>query len=165
MDNIEIQAVGAELITLAERDQSMRRSRKWDDSLDPIHTARLKEIIKELDGWPCITKIGTEACDAAWLLAQHADVQPEFQQQCLEMMKAAPEGEVKLRHIAYLEDRVRVNFGRPQVYGTQFSSVGNILRVRPIEDENRLEARRRSMSLEPFAENMARVQALVNEEQ
>jgi hypothetical protein len=163
MEKLQLQAIGAELVALRDRDQAMRRSPDWDAAIDVQNTARLKEIITEIDGWPLVSKVGTDANVAAWLLAQHADLEPDFQKQCLQLMKAAPEGEVRLQDIAYLEDRVRVNFGQPQLYGTQFISSGEQFEVRPIEDEANLDARRTSMLLEPFADNMARVKALAQE--
>jgi hypothetical protein len=47
-------------------------------------------------------------------------------------------------HLAYLEDRARVNAGRPQLYGTQFTVTDGEFGPYTIEDPQRLEERRRS---------------------
>ena len=61
------------------------------------------------------------AADAAWLMAQHAIHDPEFQRECLGLLEAAVwQGEASPRNLAYLTDRVLVHEGRPQRYGTQF---------------------------------------------
>lgn len=65
-------------------------------------------------------------------------------------MKSLPEDEVSSANIAYLEDRVRVNHGLPQLYGTQFYKEGELFGPRPIEDIANLDARRAAAGLEPF---------------
>lgn len=148
--------IRSELLKRFEKDRQMRsraidESAWLDESHDKENTEYLKEVVKK-HGWPTISKVGWEASQAAWLLAQHADHDLDFQAQCLELMKSLPEGEVALPGIAYLEDRVRVGRGEPQLYGTQFYQEGDDFGPRPIEDEDGLEARRKAMDLEPFTE-------------
>jgi len=122
----------------------------FDDSVDIENTIFLKDLINT-SGWPKISEVGPEASEATWLLVQHADLDPEFQQQCLNLMKELPEGEISKRNIAYLEDRVLVAQSKPQLYGTQFYDEGDKLFVREIEDRPNLDPRRELMGLEPFA--------------
>ncbi|MEV0284793.1 MULTISPECIES: DUF6624 domain-containing protein [unclassified Kribbella] len=61
-------------------------------------------------------------------------------------------GEASARLFGYLEDRVRVNTGLPQLYGTQFVDHGNGLEPQPIEDPSGLAARRAAAGMEPFEE-------------
>jgi len=109
--------------------------------IDIKHTARLKQIIDEY-GWPMDSMVGREGGLAAFLLAQHADADPVFQRRCLELMRSAPEGEVSKNDLAYLTDRVLVNSGKKQQFGTQFWMVKGKLVPRPIADEANLEKRR-----------------------
>jgi len=54
-------------------------------------------------------------------------------------------------HLAYLTDRVRVNEGREQVFGTQMGGFeGGVPVPRPIEDRQGLDERRAEVGLEPF---------------
>lgn len=153
----------AELRRMAEADQAMRRSGTVDSSADREHARRLKEIIQAI-GWPTTSKVGQEASHQAWLLAQHADHDPAFQQECLRLMQEAPEGEVQQSDLAYLEDRVRVNGGRLQLYGTQFHvDEHGEYHPRPIEDPERLDERRRAAGLEPFAHYRATLIAFYQE--
>ncbi len=124
-----------------------------DNTLDARNTKRMKEIVAEI-GWPTISKVGKDISNDAWLLVQHADHDLAFQKQCLEMMKQQPKVDVDSSNIAYLEDRIRVHEGRPQLYGTQFFSekMGDPMIPRPIEDPNNLDARRKAAGLEPFSE-------------
>lgn len=83
--------------------------------VDRINVERLKAII-ETHGWPKISMAGHDGAHAAWLLAQHADADREFQAKVLALMEALlPSREVNAAHVAYLHDRIT----RPQRYGTQ----------------------------------------------
>lgn len=119
--------------------------------VDAANTLRLKEIIAE-HGWPGASLVESDGACAAFLIAQHADADPEFQRRCLELMQKAPPGEVSPGDIAYLTDRVRVNSGQPQLYGTQFWIQDGSLVPRPIENPDELDARREEAGLIPMSE-------------
>lgn len=137
---------------MSETDQMNRSTSDWVQisRIDRSNTKRLKRIVAHI-GWPTKSKVGMRASHMAWLLVQHADHDVEFQEHSLELMKAAPSGEVTCRDIAYLVDRVRINRGLPQLYGTQFicDDHGPTAPL-PIEAHIHLDKRRRAMGLEPF---------------
>lgn len=62
-------------------------------------------------------------------------------------------------HLAYLEDRVRVNAGQSQLNSTQSTYTGGTLRPHSIEDPGRLEERQAQAGLGPFADYEARMRA------
>lgn len=111
----------------------------------------LKEVIKK-HGWPGQSIVGTEGTSNAWLLAQHADKDREFQQECLKKMEELPKGEVSPKEIAYLTDRILNGTGKKQKYGTQAFLKDGKLVLYPIEDEEHVDARRKAIGLEPLAE-------------
>jgi hypothetical protein len=66
----------------------------------------------------------------AWLLAQHADRDPVLDRAFLEALRGAlAHGEASPAHLAWLEDRVRVRTGQPQLHGTQFTATGRGIRA------------------------------------
>ena len=101
-----------ELVRMSEKDQAMRnksmQGEPWDSSIDVANTERLKAIVQKC-GWPTISEFGVEGAQAAWLIAQHADHDVDFQSECLELMKKENPDELNPTQLAYLEDRVRVN--------------------------------------------------------
>ncbi len=119
--------------------------------IDAENAERLRQIVAE-HGWPGRSLVGEQGAHDAWLIAQHADRQPEFQRQALELLAdAVARGEASAGDLAYLTDRVRVNEGREQVFGTQIMGVEDGVPVpRPIEDRERLDERRTEVGLEPF---------------
>jgi hypothetical protein len=146
----EIPELGEELLRRVDEDQSALSSPERFIEISQKNTARLKEIISEI-GWPTKSKVGEDASHAAWLIAQHSDYDLDFQKECLELLKAQPQDEIQLKEIGYLEDRVRVHQGLPQLYGTQgrFDEQGTFTPL-PIEDPELLDERRKSLRMGDF---------------
>lgn len=153
------EALRDELVAMAEEDQAERTG--GGTLNDEPRTARLKEIIAE-HGWPTHDLVGKEGEDAAWLIAQHSDLDPAFQAEALELLRAAvAEGQASPGNLAYLEDRVRAGRGEPQLYGTQMSCTRKGKpKPGPIEDPAGLDERREEAGLPPYQdylEEMTRV--------
>jgi hypothetical protein len=129
-------------------EQRMRCAR-----VDVGNADRLRAIIDE-HGWPGKSLVGEEGAMHAWLLAQHADRQLDFQRRALSLLAVAVErSEATSRQLAYLTDRVRMNEGREQLYGTQIADVEDGRAVPwPVESPDQLDERRERIGLEPFAE-------------
>jgi len=124
--------------------------------LTAAHGDRLAEIMARY-GWPTPGVVGEEASRCAWKIAMHADRQLEVQRRALTLLEAAVEaGEGSPRDLAMLRDRVLVNAGHPQVYGTQIAGVEDGQPVPwPVADPDRMEELRAGVGLAPFAEHVA----------
>ena len=151
MKNMKNKALIKQLIALKNRDQKMRRLGKYNVKVDRANTVQLKKIIKQY-GWPTLSLVGKDGTEAAWLIVQHADFDVRFQEACLRLMKAQiPKKEISLHHIAYLTDRILVNRGKKQIFGTQFykNNQGQLV-PRLIKDIKLLDKRRKEFNLPPF---------------
>ena len=116
------------------------------DSIDSLNQVEIRQILKE-HGFPKKTEVGTSACEAAWIIIQHAplDVQKEY----LPMLeRAATEGNIQAALVAALHDRIDVREGRPQKYGTQRN--GN--RLCPLLNEKMVNQWRKEVGLPPLDE-------------
>jgi len=80
-------------------------------------------------------------------------------------MKQLPSNEINPINLAYLEDRVRVNTGQPQLYETQFYREGDHFGPRPIEDEIHLDERRQAIGLQSFADYKVQMEEIDKQHQ
>jgi hypothetical protein len=74
------------------------------------------------------------------------------------MERAVKRGEASSADYAYLVDRVRLQDGKGQLYGTQFiqDSKGRLV-LQPLKDPEEVDERRRKMGLGPLAEYEAQL--------
>lgn len=135
-------------------------SPRWQ-SIDSSNQNELKDLLKRFE-WFKISEFGKEAADAAWLVAQHADRDVQFQKHVLMILeKLLPLGEASGPNFAYLYDRVAVAENRPQRFGTQGRCVGlGHWEPWPSEDPRNLQARRDLLGLGSLEENIRRVSKL-----
>ncbi|MFJ2775620.1 MULTISPECIES: DUF6624 domain-containing protein [unclassified Kitasatospora] len=158
-------ALAEELLRMAAEDQGAAHLANSPDlaeqavwrRLTARHGDRLNEIMTE-HGWPSEPLVGTDAARAAWLVAQHADRQLDVQRRAVALMtEAVAAGAASARDLAFLADRLAVNEGREQRYGTQIGAVADGRPVPwPCEDPERLDERRAEVGIEPFEEYTAR---------
>lgn len=144
-----------ELVAMFERDQRGRTGGR-DDEGDDARTARLGEIVEE-HGWPGTDLVGEDGEEAAWTIAQHSDLQPEFQACALVHLEAAVEGGVASPgNLAYLTDRVAAGAGEPQTYGTQMGCTKKGPEpATPLVDPDRIEELRAEAGLPPYEDYLA----------
>ncbi len=145
-----------ELLSMMEADQKMRfaamkRKIKWDFNIDRNNTIKLKKIVKKY-GWPDIPMVGKKGSVAAWILAQHADHDLNWQKKCLKLIKKSHlNGGIESKYLALMTDRVLTGSGKWQLYGTQFHVRNGKLFEKPIKDKKNLSKRRKEFGLEPFS--------------
>ena len=126
---------------------------------DQERTERLRGIVAT-HGWPTRTLVGDDGATAAWAITQHSDLDPEFQQDMLELMRsAAAAGEADPGELAYLVDRVAANAGQPQTYGTQMGcGEDGKPRPAPLVDPGRVDQLRAEAGLPPLSEYLAEME-------
>lgn len=158
-----IDGVKQQLVLMVDLDQEVRNLfmaavtnptiRKLLEDIDRFHTEHLKAILKQY-GWITISKFGKEADHQAWLLVQHADRDPNFQKRCVSTLeKLWPLNETDRKNYAYLYDRIAVNHGLKQRYGTQAKIENDQIELLPFEDSfDDLNERRREVKLGPIEE-------------
>ncbi len=123
------------------------------DRTDSLNYPVLAGIVAE-HGFPGYDKLGKDGVHKFWLLVQHQDRHPDFQERVLALMEVAVQQNQASGHdYAYLLDRVMVNTGRLQVYGTQMqvNQAGTSFEPKPCVDPGRLDERRASVGLGTIA--------------
>jgi hypothetical protein len=160
-------ALRKELLAMAEQDQNIRNEMIKSgvdnpnkeilsrmDVIDRRNISRMRSIIKEY-GWPGPGLVGWDGSEAAFLLVQHADHLTHKELLPL-MRKEYGAGNLSGPNYALFIDRVLVDDGRPQIYGSrakpfdQWESREPVLY--PIEDEANVDIRRAEVGLAPLGE-------------
>lgn len=120
--------------------------------IDEGNRNRLKAIFTEY-GFPTRKLVGRDAMFGVFLMIQHADGDKEWQKsQLTNIEKAVTNGDLDGQSYAYLYDRIKINSGKPQLYGTQFAKVDPIDKVAELaetKDLGNLNKRRRLLGMMP----------------
>jgi hypothetical protein len=124
--------------------------------IDKQHQTALLQIVSKC-GWPRRSVVGEAATGAAWMLAQHAE--PKTQLLLLpHLERAVAANDASGSDLAYLTDRVRINGGQLQMYGTQLDIKPPCkVSILPVEDEAGLNLRREKMRMPPIETYIAQV--------
>ena len=131
-DRLEKSDITQELERMVQADQATRSgeklegiySRMMGNNVDVYNTDRLKEILEHHD------LTNPKDVQLAWVIVQHADHDPNFQEQ---MLKKLPLDSSQTKMKAYLQDRIMVNKGKKQRFATQARNIGSIIALVPIE--------------------------------
>ena len=169
--NVKNSRLRQELLEMAASDRAVRQTlmeegvEQPNDSLvaemmfiDSLNTTRLRQIIS-MHGWPDLKLVGRDGVEAAFLIVQHAG--HDFRKEMLPMIQQAViSGELAGQDYALLVDRIRIDEGRPQLYGTQLVIVDGKLVLNPIEDESHVDERRTSLGMIPLKEYLKLVEEM-----
>lgn len=156
-----------ELLRMSEKDQTARlgdlndpQTAKRMLAVDARNLPRIVKIIAE-HGFPTTEMVGRDGFNAAWLLVQHADADPAFQQRVLESLVATHQ--VGGEQLALLTDRVLRAQGKPQRYGSQFTAgdEGGQWIPQPIEEPvSEVDKRRALLGMMPLADYGCTINAM-----
>lgn len=157
----ELEAIGA-------RDQVLRRaipclkstygnvSREVDELwnliafVDSINLKAVEGIIDQY-GWLTEEEVGNKASSGLWLVIQHASL--EVQERYLPMVhEAVMAGKSKGSKYAMLIDRIKIESGEKQIYGSQVAEdqESESYHLFPLEDPANVNERRKSLGLIPI---------------
>lgn len=147
-------------------------SPKWQNFKDSVftsHYGRLKAVFASM-GFPGEDMVGKEGSKHFWLMVQHLDKWPAFQQQVLNSMeKEVAKQNASAKDFAYLTDRVRLNTGQKQVYGTQVTYNTDSCKAIPraLENPESVNQRRKAVgleTLEKYLNGMSEMHFMMNKD-
>ncbi|MBQ0070086.1 MAG: hypothetical protein KBT09_10130 [Bacteroidales bacterium] len=117
---------------------------------DSINLVRIKEILNT-HGYPEKKQVGELASIAAFLVIQHANLEEQISM--LPAIKSATAMDIIPKSfLAMLLDRIELREGRPQKYGTQTDSSGNVTNLL---DPTRVNEWRQEVGLPPITEQQS----------
>ncbi len=133
---------------------SLKEWGSFQDSVYTTHQKRLKDVF-DTHGFVGVDLAGQTGSRDFWLMVQHADHDPGFQKEVLEKMKLEVDKKNADSSIyGLLVDRVQINTGQAQVYGTQVDYKMNPCRAFPknLADSVNVNKRRQEIGLQPLEE-------------
>lgn len=139
------------------------------DQAQAGNAIRCKEIFAQI-GYPSVPLVGEDASRAFWLLVQHADANPDFQEQVAVAMKPVVlKGHAQPNDLAMLTDRVRINTNRLQVFGSQVTYDMQLCKALPKPTENlqEVDQRRAQVGLIPlwqYMNEMSELNFMINQQ-
>lgn len=154
------------------KDYSHLTQEEWKsfkDSVYKTHQKRAKEILYEF-GFVGFDLAGEKGSTYFWIIVQHSDHNPEFQSEVLKKMKIeVDKGNADSRNYGLLVDRVKLNTGEAQIYGTQVDYNMEICQAYPkkLADSINVNKRRKEIGLEPlevYLNDMAKMNFEMNKE-
>ncbi len=132
--------------------QSKEMDKLWQTigTADSINLITVTAILDKY-GWLGPETVGNQGSMALFLVIQHSSQQ--VQEKYLPVMrKAVKEGKALAANLALLEDRVALEEGKKQIYGSQVQTDPKTGKssFRPIEDEPNVDKRREEVGLGPL---------------
>lgn len=140
---------------------SLEEWKSFKDSVYRTHQKRLEEIM-DTQGYPGYDLVGRSGESSFWVMAQHSDHNPVFQKRVLDAMRVeVNKGNANAGRYAYLVDRVKVNTGGQQVYGSQvgYDFITGKAKSIDLADPDNVNVRRKEVGLEPLEDYLAEMTA------
>ncbi len=144
------------------REQVYNRLNREIDRVDSLNLRRIEQIISQY-GYPGKTLVGEPTHVAAFYIIQHS---PKIKQYISVVEKAARKGELPFHQYAKMQDRLLMQEGKEQIYGTQgsgFATKGPDGRpgpmrmiIWPIKDPKNVNQRRKEAGFTDTVEENAR---------
>lgn len=126
-------------------------------------SARMESVVDRY-GWPLTEMWNAAVENAAFFLVQHGLVLDDngmpswniaLARRVLPDVKASVNaGNLSPWHYAALYDRIQIDSDKPQRFGTQFLCVDGRLQPGTLEDPKNVDARRKTLGLEPLKESL-----------
>ena len=158
---VEIDQIAA---YIPQRKYKSYTQEQWDSFKDSVFTSNKKRVesIYRKYGFLGFDKIGKDGSNHFWLLVQHSDKYPEFQKEVLSSMeKEVKNANTNPNNYALLYDRVQVNAGLKQLFGTQVTyeveTTGRAIPKIGLVDSANVDKLRKEYGLEPLKDYLNRM--------
>jgi hypothetical protein len=133
-------------------DYSKEEWKAYKDSVFTTNRVFLEGVLGEY-GYPGFDLVGETGARDYWVMVQHCDFDPAFQAKVLQELEIqVKKGNADGQNFGLLTDRVNLNTGKKQIYGTQVTYVpatGQAI-PKPLADSLNVNKRRQSLGFEPI---------------
>ena len=140
------------LSEVLESDQRIRKSNEFIKYAKEDHrNQELVISIIEKCGMPTLKEVDQKQMDAIWLGLQHStkEIRKKYFPQ---IEKAVKNGDLSKQQYALMKDRILMDEGKPQIFGSQIKNG----KLYDLEDPKTVNERRQEMGLEPIEDYLKR---------
>ena len=147
------QAVRANWAKMTTGSVTQEEAMEYALKLDETDSTNLASVSRILDtyGWP--SGLSDAANEAIFLVIDHSDLRTMNKYIGL-FRDAVAKGYIQMNDLVTMEDRMLMNDGKPQKYGTQAYSLvedsKTVIYIWPVEDPDKLDALRKAVGLMPI---------------
>ncbi len=140
------------LSEVLESDQRIRKSNEYIKYAKEDHRNQ-ELVISIIDkcGMPTLKEVGQKQMDAIWLGLQHTENKYRVKYFPL-IEKAVKNGDLSKKQYALMKDRILMDEGKPQIFGSQIKNG----KLYDLEDPKTVNKRRQEMGLEPIEDYLKR---------
>ncbi|MEX2232547.1 MAG: DUF6624 domain-containing protein [Cyclobacteriaceae bacterium] len=140
----EVKGLLEKILDIDQRNRTEDTQINYD--IDRDNQIKVISIIEKC-GWPTKEKVGEKGMESVFLVIQHAS--KKIRATYFPLIKqSAEKGDLKLGAVALMEDRMLMENGQKQKYGSQLVRTGDgPLTLYPIEDPENINKRRAAMGL------------------
>jgi hypothetical protein len=118
-DMVVVDQIAANIPKGKYKELSREQWERYKDSVFTTNKAQVEAMFSKY-GFLGFDKVEKEGSQHFWLLVQHCDKYPDFQTRVLKSMdKEVKKHNANPNNYAYLYDRVKINAGEKQLFGTQ----------------------------------------------
>ena len=131
-------------------DQGMRKSGVYNPEVDKENLNKVINILNQC-GMPNWEQVPRYQFSTIWLVIQHSS--KEVRKTYFPILKqSAKNGDLRKEDIAMMEDRMMMDYNKPQIYGTQVfrKSDSEPWKLYNLKDPERVNKRRKEVGLEPL---------------
>ena len=166
---VQIDQIAAGVPSGKYKELTKEEWQSFKDSVFVVTHKKAAEIYNKY-GFVGYDLAGKEGSKNFWLLVQHLDFDPDFQEAVLKKMKIEVENKnANPENYAYLLDRVQLNMGEKQVYGTQVLYNWKVCQAypKPLVDSVNVNKRRKEIGMEllgVYLNEMSKMHFEINKE-
>ncbi len=151
INRVDCQNLNRILERIYDRDQDNRSDNLMDEQLDLANLAAVEQILEKC-GMPSIQTAGDKGMSAIWLVIQHASAEKRKQYFPM-LLEASKKGDLERQDIALMQDRMLMDDGQPQLYGSQITmNEDGEYELYDLKNPEGVDARRQIMGMGPLSE-------------
>ena len=147
------QEVRADWAKVATGNFTQEEAIEYALKMEETDSTNLAAVSRILDTYGWTSGLSDEANKAIFLVIDHSDLKTMNKYIGL-FRDAVEKGYIQMNDLVTMEDRMLMNAGKPQKYGTQAYSLveddKTVIYLWPVEDPDRLDALRKSVGLMPI---------------